>query len=373
MTYASGLPDFPVLSLVKVAADGSMALEAANLPYEELSWTRKLTTCGEFTAQLACDFPAAWPGRYLLTASGMDEVGIVEKVEASEDGDGDACTVSGRFAESLWDRYAISYDGETCRGANWKQAVTAACTAWLLDDAPPLAMGEGTASATGSSYALVGSSGDTAMEAIYSVTEDNGGRPLLSYDRDADPEHLVLSIVEGLDRTRDQSENPLCVISLAMGNATSVDYTGDYSTQCSEVIAYATETEEDEETTTAATVEVPGFDAETMWRQTAYEDVSSLLDKDAEVTVAAVRSAGGLRAYDHLSSLSIDCDVMGDGYRETWDLGDTVEVEMPSLSLVAEEHIETVVETWSTGGRTLTATVGTKELSKVARALIGRR
>ena len=54
-------------------------------------------------------------------------------------------------------------------------------------------------------------------------------------------------------------------------------------------------------------------------------------------------------------------------------MGDLVEAELPSLSLVAKQRIEEVREIWKAEGHTVEATVGTKQLSRIARAMIGRR
>ncbi len=363
-----------IISIHSVAPSGTIALEAANVPYENLQWTRRLSTCGEFSAQLAGEFPLPWPGRYILTADERDEVGVVEKVESKETGGGSSCTVSGRFAESLWARWAATAYGATAKGANWRQAVTAALSSWHMDDLPALALGAGTEAATGSSYALTAAEGSSAMEAVYAVTLAAGSRPLVSYDRDRDQGHMTVSLVDGKDRTRSQSERAVCVFALSLGTADAVSYSGDYSSMCSEVAAHAGKNEGQEgQVLVDRTVTVPSFDAATMWKARAYEDVSSLVGQDADPTAQAVDAAGALRAYDHLAAVSIDSSISCAGYLDWWDLGDLVEAEVPSLSLTAEQRIEEVREVWKAEGHTVEATVGTKQLTRMARALIGRR
>lgn len=361
----------PILSIYRVSTSGEVLLVAANVPYTEVSWTRRFSTCGEMSAQLACPLPVEWPGRYLATLSDHDEVAVLEKPDASEGADGDSAVLYGRFAESFWDRYKLGAGGESERGANWRQAVTAAAHAWHMADVPAIADGLGTAASTGSSYAISGAAGDSAMESIYSCCASNGAHPLLSYDRAAGA--LELSIVTGLDRTRSQSENTIWIFSLGMGTASGVSYSGDYSCSCSEVVAHAEKDVDEQTVSVTRTVAVPGFDASTQWLQRAYEDVGSLIDQDATPTTSLVDSAGLLRAYDHMPALSIDSTVAGVGYRSSWDLGDLVEVEMPSMSYAASERVEEVRETWSTDGPSVEATLGTKAISKVRRALMGRR
>ena len=77
-----------IVSIHRVDPSGAISLMAANVPYSNLQWTRRLSTCGEFAAELACAFPGEWPGRYLLTSDERDEVGVIEKVTASEDSSG---------------------------------------------------------------------------------------------------------------------------------------------------------------------------------------------------------------------------------------------------------------------------------------------
>lgn len=363
----------PIVSLHRVSASGAVELVAANVPYSSLLWTRRLTKPGEFTIALSCPMPAEWPGRYLVTADGADEVGVVEKVDGKWDGAGGSVELSGRFAECLWERYQIGPGGETSKGATWRQAVTAALSSWHMGDLPPLAMGDGTQGPSGSSYALSGGAGDAASEVIYSCTEANGSRPVIGYDRDVDQARLSVCLVDGLDRTRAQSERPWCVFALSLGSADAVTYSGDYSCSCSEVMAHAEKDVDQQTVSVTQTVAVPGFDPSTQWEARAYEDVGSLIDQDATPTAALVQQGGRMRAYDHQPALSVDCTVTEAGYREWWDLGDLVEVEVPELSLIASERIEEVRETYDEKGFRLEATVGTKQLSKVKRAMMGRR
>ena len=363
-----------IISIHSVSPSGAISLEAANVPYSNLQWTRRLSTCGEFSAQLAGAFTLPWPGRYIVTADERDEVGVIEKVEVEESGEGASCTISGRFAECLWARWVAPAYGAVAKGANWRQAVTAALSSWHMGDIPALAMGAGTEKATGSSYALTAGKGDSAMESVYAVTLDAGSRPLVSYDRDADPDHMAVRLIDGKDRTRSQSENAVCVFALSLGTADSVSYYGDFTSACSEVAAHAGRNEgQDGQVLVDRTVAVKSFDAATMWKARAFEDVTSLIDQDAVPTAQLVDAAGALRSYDHLAAVSIDSSISYAGYLDTWDLGDLVEAEVPSLSLVAPQRIEEVREVWKPEGHTVEASVGTKQLTRIARALIGRR
>lgn len=359
----------PVLSIHRVSAGGVVSLVAANVPYYSLRWERSMSACGTFEVTLDCPMPAPWPGRYLVTASGLREVGVVEKVDATEAGTASSPVLSGRFAESFWDRYRLGVGGESARGANWRQAVTAAASAWHMGDVPPLSMGPGTEAATGSSYAISGDDGDSAMDLVYSCSSANGAYPLLSYDRDADPDHLTLSIVDGLDRTRAQSERPIAVFSVALGSAAEVSYSGDYSVACSEVVAHAERDDGDATVAVTRTLAVPGFDASTQWAARAYEDVSSLVGNDVSPTDALVDAAGALRTYDHMPDLAIDATSAESGYGEWWDLADLCEVEVPSLGLVASERVESVTITAEPSGVTVVPTFGTKQISRLARAM----
>ena len=356
-----------VLSAYHVTSAGVASLVAANLPYSNLQWDRSLSTCGTFAAQLVGGMPLDWPGRYLVTRSDRPEVGVLEKVEASEGSDGVSASVSGRFAECLLDRRAFGPDGGSVSGANWRQAVTAAFATWPMPDAPAIAMGAGTASGTGSSYVIRVGAGKSGMDQVYSVAAANGAYPTLSLDWSSGG--LVLAIVDGLDRTRSQSARPVCVFSLEMASASSADYSGDYSVSCSEVLAWAKGSGDG--TTASSSVSVGGFDQETMWQGIAAEDVSSLCSGSPTADEAA--SAGRLRAYDHMPSLSIGMEPMGSGYGSWWDLGDTCEVDMPSAGVSCAARIESVREVVKKEGATLEVELGTKRISKAARAIMRLR
>lgn len=361
-----------IISIHHVSPTGEIELVAANVPYSCLQWNRKLSTCGTFEIELACPMPVTWPSRYIVCADERSEVGILEKVDVSEGANMGAPTLSGRFAECLWDRWVSATD-TAVTGANWRQAVTQALSTWHMSDIPPIVLSDGTKSKSGSSYEIALEAGKSAMSGIYDVTLDAGSRPLVTYKRDDDPEHFIVKLIDGTNRTRDQSENPICVMSLDLTTADEVAYTGDYSCACSEVLAHAEKNDGDKDVIINRTVAVSSFDSSTMWQQRAYENVTSLIDKDTTPTNALVDAKGKLRTYDHTESVSVDVSASGLGYLDAWDLGDLVEVEVKSLGLVAKERVEEVNEVWKSTGHTVSATVGTKQLTKIARALIGRR
>lgn len=359
-----------VVSVYSVAPSGEVALAVANVPYSNLQWNRALSTCGDFSLQLVGDVPVPWPGRYLLVRGDRPEVGVLEKVEYSDEGDGPVASLSGRFAECLLDRRGFGPGGGSATGANWRQAVTAAFAAWPMPDAPDVADGPGTEARTGSSYAVRADERETAMEAVYAVTAANGAYPTLSLDWEAGG--LVLSIVDGLDRTRGQSERPVMVFSLEMATAQSVSYSGDYSVACSTVLAYASEGAGAGDGQTVSTaVQVPGFDPATMWQATTPEDVSSLCSD--EPTASEAREAGGLRTYDHMPALSVDATVLGAGYGSTWDLGDTCEVDVPGAGVSCAARVEEVREVVKKEGATLEVSLGSKRISRVERAAMRLR
>ena len=358
-----------IVSIWHVDAGGAVSLAVPSVPYSSLQWTRRSSKVGEFAVELACPMPVEWPGRYLLTVDGEREVGVVEKCDAAEDGSGDSASLSGRFAESLFDRWRAPAAGASVSGADARQAITAAMAAWHMDDVPEIAMGEGTAAKTGSSVSIALESKDSAMDGIYSAAEAAGLVPLLALDWERG--RLVAEIHEGLDRTRGQSERPVTVFSLAMSTINESSYSGDYSVAFSEVLAHGEKGSGDDVVSLDATVAVPGFDPGTMWKGRAVEDVSSLLPD--EPSASDVEDAAALRAYDYRPSVTIDTTVTGEGYGETWDLGDTCEAEVACIGLVAEERVEEVRLTEEADGVTVEASLGTKQISRIARAMMGRR
>lgn len=357
-----------ILSVHHVDARGGISLVAANVPYSNLQWTRSLTGIGGFSLQLACPVPVSWPGRYLLVRDDADEVGVVEKVTDEE---GEPPTMEGRFAGCLWERWVAPSGGASATGASWRQAATRALSSWHMGDLPPLTLGEGTQAPSGSSYRISCDEGKGGMSAVIATLADQGARVVVGYDRDASPTHLTVRILTGLDRTRSQSSNPVQVFSLEMGSAGSVSYVGDYSTGCSQVMAHAEAGSGDSAVVVDRTVRVQGFDAATQWAARCLEDVSQLAGDVP--TSASVDAAARLRAYDHMPEVSVDCDVSVLGYRTDWDVGDLVEVEVPSLGLVAQERVQEAREVHKAGGVTVEATLGTKRLARVARAMLGRR
>ena len=357
-----------IISVYHVSRDGSIALELANLPFTNLQWNRSLSTCGDFSVELIGGVPFLWPGRYLLVRNDRPEVGLIEKVEYQDSDTGGTASMSGRFAECLLDRRKFGPNGGSVTGANWRQAATKAFQTWPMPDAPNIALGTGTATATGSSYAIRCDERSTAMEALYSVTSAQGSYPTLALDWEKD--QLVLSITDGLDRTRNQSERPVMVFSLEMATASSTSYSGDYSVACSTVLAYAKGTQEESQTITA-NASVPGFDADTMWQAIAAEDVSSLCSDNP--TSAETLAGGNLRAYDHTPSSSIDVEVLGSGYGDIWDLADTCEVDVPEAGVSCSARIEEVHEVIKKEGATLEVSLGSKVISRISRAMMRLR
>ena len=323
-----------------------------------------MSTCGDFSAELVGSFPLPWPGRYLLVRGDRPEAAIVEDVKYVDD----VASMTGRFAECLLDRRRFGSSGGSASGADWRQAVTEAFASWPMPDAPAISMGEGTDRSTGASYVIRPGKSDTAMDAVYAVTAAKGSYPVLSLDWKAGA--LSLSIADGVDRTRSQSDRPVMVFSLEMATASEVSYYGDYSCACSHVIATASGSGDDA-ADVEVEVDVPGFDPETMWMACAAEDVSSLCSDDP--TEEEVAEAGALRAYDHMPALSVDATAMGQGYGTLWNLGDTCEADVPKAGVSCSARVEEVREVVKKDGATLEVSLGSKQITKVARALMRLR
>lgn len=362
-----------IVSVFKVDTSGNISLAVANLPYSSLQWTRKMSTCGEFAITIiGSELPFIWPGRYFVTVDSEPEIAIVEKVDYTGSSK-PSIAISGRFGLSLWDNWEAGGSGATVSGANWRQACTQALSNWHMSDIPKLTLGSGTVGKNGSSYALSIGSGDSGMDGLLDVTSSNGAWTCIGYDRANDAEHIVARLVSGLDRTRSQSTSPIQVFSLAFGNASEVSYTGDYSVAATEVLAYAEKEQDSAKTTISRTIAVPGRDLSTQWLRRAFEDVSSLIDNDTTPTNALVDAAGALRCYDHMAELVIDATVFGTGYQTNWDLADLCEVEIPALGLAAQERVEEIRIVDEGNGVSVEATLGTKQISRMVRAMMGRR
>lgn len=364
---------FPQLDIHHVDAQGNIELVAANVPYRNLQWTRRVSGAGEFAATLNCDVPVEWPGRYLVTLDTHREVGLIEKTSVKDGASGAEPALEGRFAESFYDRFVFGVGGASLSGANWRQAATKALATWHMNDIPQIILSEGTQSATGSSYSIGGAEGDSAMEVLFSATAGNNAYPLITYDRAKNPNKLEACLISGVNRGRSQSLNPWWVFSLQLGTISSVDYLGDYSVACSEVLALAERDSQDNVIQIIRTVSVPGFDASRQWKARAFEDVGGLIGQDVTPNNANVDAAGLLRSYDHMPEIVVDASVAGSGYRDGWDLCDLCDVEVPALNMAANIRVEEVREVWKDSGHTVEATLGTKSISRLERALQGRR
>lgn len=357
----------PVLNIHAVSKGGAISLVTANVPYTNLQWNRSRSAPGTFSALLACPLPVSWPGRYLVTLDGRDEVGVLEKVEVEDDGT--PPTLSGRFAESFWSRFRLGAGGAAMTGANWRQAATEALHAWHMGDLPDLILSDGCERATGSGYSITGAAGASASDLIYQCANGNSAHPLITYDREANPSSLIVKLVDERDLTTAQDDLPCKIFGLQLGSALSASYSGDYSTACSVIIAHADDTTGENDGVTV-NVPAPSFDPSTQWEQSAYEDVASLIDSETSPTRALVTEAGLLRAQDHEAALEVDCGAIASGYRTDWDLGDLCEAEIVALGLTAVERIEEVRETIKPEGESLDVTLGTKYLSRISRAII---
>ena len=146
-----------------------------------------------------------------------------------------------------------------------------------------------------------------------------------------------------------------------MGTAYGVSYSGDYSVACSEVAAYA----EKDDAVTSATAPVPGFDASAQWMAAPSRTWGR------SRATAQRRKASSLRAPCARATTGRTSPSTGrerSGLRTEWDLGDMVEVEVPSVGLAGAERVEEVRIVCKEGGVTVEASLGTKHISKIARA-----
>lgn len=192
---------------------------------ESVIWSRRWCECGEFEVYAPLDAEAAalfLSGTY-VARDDDPMVGVIESVSTETDEDeGRHLTVSGRCAKCLLERRVIW--GQQTFSGTAEQRVRSAVLANAVEPDDPdraipgLRLGD---------YAALGSeadsqaTGDNLMEAVSGwLSADGLG---WSVELDAD-RSLVLSVLEGVDRSEGQSETPRVAFAPDLDNLVSSEF-----------------------------------------------------------------------------------------------------------------------------------------------------
>lgn len=336
--------------------DDKFGLVTAAVPYFNLQWNRKYYDAGDFSIQISADvYDPSWA--YIMTHD-RPEVGIVQKLQYTNNGGEKLVQLSGFFAEqrlngivasprfvadlskteNVIKRMFDTYGVQAKKGIGWK------------GNAQPL--GDRT---------QCDFIGDLLGEKWYSILETRE----LSYRLTAldDFSGLVCQVWQGVDRTQSQDANPWCVFSSAFGNMEDEEVSIDRS-------AYANVCK------VSAKDEALQFEVDLSGGGERFE---VFLDKGSEAPEegqseedfeAALRQEALEKLADCVVAQEIDVSNLGDAnYLEDFDLGDKVSLILDDIGLELETRIVEVAEVFKPEGHSVQLGFGSKRITNMRRSM----
>ena len=328
---------------------------AVCVPYTNLQWNRRYYEAGEFSMQVARDrYDPSW--RYIWSPS-RPEVGMVQKVAYSGEGLAGTVQVSGFFAEKM-------LDDRVCfpRYVGDEPTTEEACRAIFSKFAGDLPISLGSANAP-----LVGDrtrsdfSDDELGSKLYSILETREASCRVRYDFERN--ELLFEVWQGLDRTQGQSENPWAVFSTAWGNLSGESVSYDESAYRNVCIVPAYEGDDGIETVTV-TVDVSAEGERK--RQMVLDKRSSKPESDQ--SLSEFKEALAQEAREKLADKQVEFEVdakVSAGYMESYDLGDRVSVEVPSVGMSLDARVVEVDEVFKSTGHEVTPVFGNKKVRRM--------
>lgn len=333
-------------------------LLTADVPYLNLQWNRRYYEAGSFEMQIAAeDYDSNW---HYVTSGEREEVGIVQKVEYSNDGGERLVLVSGFFAEKLLDE-VVAFPRFTADKAHTETTIKALYDKYEVRSKKGLYFFENDSplgDRTQSDFL-----GDKLGEKMFSILETRElsykvGVLAQAHNRLA----LYMMVWQGKDRRQSQSVNSWAVFSADWGNIENESASVDGS-------AYANVCR------VSANEESLQFEVDNSGGGERFEvflDANSEKPEDGQ-SAADFRAALEQEAQEKLlecaKAVEVDVDVFGDsGYMTDYDLGDLVTVKLEDIGLQFETRIVEANEVFKPEGHTVSLGFGTKRISNLRRA-----
>jgi|LGOV01.1.fsa_nt_gb hypothetical protein len=165
---------------------------------------------------------------------------------------------------------------------------------------------------------------------------------------DAKNKQLVFEVLEGVDRTYDNSENLPYIFSKKFDNVIKQNYTT--SNIGYKNMAYVGGQGEDAD----REIVLIGDELKGKNRKEVFIDARDIKE-DSEITLD---DRGKVKLSEYPEILAFETDVLAKDYKKMWDLGDIITIKDDELGIVQNQRIIEVKETYENGGMKIEPTFG---------------
>lgn len=320
------------------------------LPYDNLQWTRRYYTFGEFSVRLPVSlYKSTW--KYIGTEE-RPELGIIQKVV--EQGD-DYVMLSGYFFEYRLNDKAC-YPREVINTMRVENAMRQLFTHFKGDS--PVTLGAQNDPVLGEEISLDVLDSELGWK-LYEIAESAQISYRVRYDYKEGK--LYFEVWQGKDRTQDQTENSLQTFSTEFGNLGDRQINIDNSGWKNYAIVPYDEDEDGKETGVLYIDETYGEE-----RRDIVIDLRSSHPEDRQTYAEfkeSVRQEALERLHEYKKVENVDVQPLTDlGYMTDWDLGDLCDVYISTLDLTTQARIVEVYEVFKPEGHEITVGLGNKRI-----------
>lgn len=332
--------------------------------FESVTWDRSYYDVGSFSIATDMKYYALLrDGRYIFR-NDADELGILQGLSYKQDAKSETVEAEGKFLEAILDGRVIekTKDLKGTPEEISRQLVTEYCITPSDSGRKIPKLRLGTAHGLGTEIAFQ-STGDTVLEKIQEICQSQELSFSMIYNFLAD--EIVFDVWKGKDRTQGQTVNTWATFSRGMENLITAEYDRDKSKYKN--FAYVAGEGEDTERTVVTVDLTDGKE-----RNELYVDARDLkrtvddvqMSESDYQAVLKQRGIEKLDSYNMVESYNAKIDPNSAlKYKSDYDLGDICTVVYDSLGVMVEKRIETIKETHTAKGISITVTFGKDYLS----------
>lgn len=321
------------------------------LSYLNLQWNRKYYTFGEFSVQIDSNIYNS-EMKYIFTKD-RPELGIINKVEYTEDYKGKLIQLSGYFYEYklidkiIFPRYTNSGNIEV---------VARNLVSTYKDDIPKLVLG--TLNNLGNNIRIQESDAELGKYLSQLLqTQELSYKTIYDYVND----QVKFEVYQGVDRTQDQTTNTFCTFSTGFRNMNNIDFILDDSNYKNyAVIVGNGEYEEGNQITVNVDKSSGGY------KKKIYVDATSEKYNSAEQTLAEYqqlltqKGEEELLKYALINTVTFDTDISNLKYMVDFDLGDKCDIIIENIEMSFQARIIEIYEVFKDGKHEINLKFGEK-------------
>nr|DAO25818.1 MAG TPA: hypothetical protein [Caudoviricetes sp.] len=330
------------------------------LPYINLQWTREYYTAGQYSVQVAAgDYDPRMA--YLYTPE-RPEMGVIHKVERTENIKGRFIQISGYFLERLlWDK--VLWPTYYASGGTIPEAVTAMIQQYK-GDIPLLEVLDAPAVSTLDTAVWQETGGELGAVA-YKQLQTVACSLRCRYDYNANK--IYCGVWQGTDRTQGQTANPFVTFADSFGNLISAEASRDKSNYKNYAIIAGQDKAENRIT---AVADLSGGGYKKMLYKDSRASRWDENEQSREDYIAGLQQEGyeALLDYQIINNVDVEASAGGYKYLEDWDLGDKVDVIVEDIGLALEARIVTVREVFKQNNHKISIEMGDKKLTMLDKA-----